>query len=165
MKIFSRFWKRTFSLEIHLLLLYRLSRHVYLNWGAVGRFLAYALRHIMRVYTSCDISPLAQIDKGVKFPHPLCIVIGDGVKIGKGTMIWQQVTLGSHGRFGIEADYPVIGTNVRIYANASILGAVSIGNDAVIGAHAVVTKNVPSGMVAYGIPAIVERKKGVNEDA
>lgn len=147
-----------FGMQYHLIGLYRLSRYCRLNVPIVGPVLSIFIRHFLRFYTSCDISPLAIIDPGVTFPHPTGVVVGDGVVIHSGTKIWQQVTIGSHGKSGQEMKYPVIGNNVRIYAKASVIGGVVIGDSAVIGAHSLVLKDVPSGETVTGIPARLIQK-------
>lgn len=75
--------------------------------------------------------------------HPRCV-------IGKSCLIGQQVTIG--GRSKHEA-VPVIGDNVFIATGAKVLGPIKIGNNCVIGANAVVVKDVPDNSVAAGVPA------------
>ena len=142
-----------FGMQYHVIGLYRLSRYFRLKVPVVGGLLSVITRHVLRVYSSCDISPLAVIEKGVSFMHPTGVVIGDGVIVRSGTKIWQQVTLGSHGRKGEEMCYPTIGNGVRIYAKASIIGGVKVGANALVGAHSLVLCDVPEGRVAAGVPA------------
>lgn len=89
----------------------------------------------------------------VKFPHPVGIVIGDGVSIGRGCEIYQNVTIGQQAITpGTKAqDYPTIGDDVTIGAGAVVVGAIHIGAGAVIGANAVITKTVPAGATAFGV--------------
>lgn len=83
-------------------------------------------------------------------PHPMNIVIGEDVIIGSDCIIYQGVTIGqSKGR------YPKIGNNVIIYPGAKIIGDIVIGDNSIVGANAVVTKNVPSNTIVAGIPAKV----------
>lgn len=142
-----------FGMQYHVIGLYRLSRYFRLKVPIVGGQLSVFIRHVLRAYSSCDISPLAEIQKGVRFPHPTGIVIGDGVQIGTGTKIWQQVTLGSHGKADGGVVYPIVGEGVRIYAKASIIGGARIGDSAIIGAHSLVLCDVPEGKTAAGVPA------------
>lgn len=58
----------------------------------------------------------------MKLPHPIGIVIGDGVIIKDNVMVFQQVTFGSHGRKEKEMRYPIIESGVKIYAGAKIIG-------------------------------------------
>lgn len=94
------------------------------------------------------IAPSAVIGKGLKLPHYMGVVIGEGAVIGNDCTIYQQVTLGQR-----DGEYPTLGNNVVVYAGAKILGKVDIGSGAVIGANAVVLRDVPAGAVAAGIPA------------
>lgn len=83
------------------------------------------------------------------FPHPIGIVIGDGVTLGQDVRIYQHVTLGLRqpGQGTNDRQYPVIGDRVLIYAGAVIAGGVRVGDDAIIGANVVVTHDVPAGSV------------------
>ncbi|MPT47033.1 MAG: serine acetyltransferase [Sphingobium sp.] len=104
----------------------------------------------------CHISSKAQIGAGIHFPHPQGIVIGEAVKIGRNCQIFQQVTIGGARRGDYMAGrQPQIEDNVIIYAGAKVLGAITVGEGAVIGANAVVTKNVPAGHIAVGVPAVI----------
>ena len=73
--------------------------------------------------------------------------------LGDNCEIWQQVTIGN--KFNEDGEKPVIGNNVKICAGAIIIGAVSIGDNSIIGAGAVVTKDVPANVVVGGVPAKV----------
>lgn len=104
----------------------------------------------MRVVFSCDIPYSSNIGEGTQFSHfALGVVINPDAVIGKYCEIHQNVTIG--GRSG--QNPPRIGNHVMIGANALILGDISIGDGAQIGAGAVVTKSVPKGAVVVGNPA------------
>ncbi len=92
-------------------------------------------------------------------PHPIGIVIGDGVVIHDDVTIFQNVTLGSHGKNSKDLKYPTIGKSVKIYAGAVIIGGVSIGEGAVIGANSVVNSNVPPFSVIVGVPGRIVAPK------
>ena len=93
-------------------------------------------------------------------PHPNGIIIGQGVSIGNDVVIYHQVTLGGARRGDWRAGrYPAVGDNTVIFAGAKIVGAVSVGNDCVIGANAVVNRDVPPHHVAVGIPAVCHPRK------
>lgn len=139
--------------------LYRASRFCYLKLPYIGSALALCIRHFMRFYTGCDLSPMAIIEVGVKFPHPLGIVIGDGVHIKSGAKLWQQVTIGSHGKAGEEMAYPLIESDVRIYAKASVIGAVHVCDCAIVGAHSLVLEDVPAHGIVVGVPAKLLKRK------
>jgi serine O-acetyltransferase len=122
--------------------------------GAVGRWLSGLLqRRLSRGY-GCFVSPNARIGRGCRFPHPIGIVIGDGVRIGGGCAIYQNVTLGGRkvGDRGT-ANYPTVGDGVTIFAGAVVIGPITIGEGATIAANAVVTTDVPPHAVVGGVPA------------
>ncbi|MDP0498062.1 MAG: serine acetyltransferase [Verrucomicrobiota bacterium JB024] len=153
MKAFYRKLLRyLFGTDLHIIGMYRLMHACYKK-PVLGPTLAQAIRCFIRIYASCDIAPSAVIGRNLRLPHPLCIVIGDKVQIGDNVMIWQQCTLGSHGRKELECDYPVIEDGVRIYTGATVIGGIRLGKGCRIGAHALVTHDVPAEKTAVGIPA------------
>ena len=104
----------------------------------------------------CSIHNLQRIlDFGVKFPHPVGIVIVRDVVIGKNCTIYQNVTIGKKKYGFFEDKNTVIGDNVTIFANACIIGNVSIGDNAIIGAGAIVLEDVPANAIVAGNPAKV----------
>ena len=103
-----------------------------------------------------EVSPKVKIDGGLFLPHTVGTVIG-AASIGRNCTIMQGVTLGA-----LESDLsftagarPVIGNEVVIGAGAKILGGISVGDHAKIGANAVVLCNIPAHAVAVGVPARV----------
>lgn len=99
----------------------------------------------------CDIGQGSELGYG-----GIAVVIHQRAKIGKNVMISPCVTIG--GRSGIFA-VPQIEDDVFIGAGAKVLGDVTIGRGAVIGANAVVLKSIPAGAVAAGVPACIIRKR------
>ncbi|MEN6373145.1 MAG: hypothetical protein ABFD75_00010 [Smithella sp.] len=77
-------------------------------------------------------------------------------KIGRNCWINQQVTIG----FSNDTESPLIGDNVTIYAGAKVIGKVRIGNNSIVGANAVVVKDVPANSTVVGIPACIVRRDG-----
>ena len=104
--------------------------------------------------TSTDIDPRTRIGERVSLPHPLGVVMHRTVTVGDDCMIMQQVTLGI---VGTADDGPGIGNNVYIGAGAKLLGPITIGDGARIGANAVVLDDVPPGCTAVGVPARIVR--------
>ncbi len=98
-----------------------------------------------------DILPQARIGGGCYIAHGLGLVVGGTTVIGEDCTLLQGVTLGE-ARFS-ELDCPRIGNRVTLGAHASVLGGISVGDDAFVGAGAVVLEDVPAGNVAVGIPA------------
>lgn len=99
--------------------------------------------------TGADIPINTQIGGGLLIPHPNGIVIHAEAKIGINCLIFQQVTIGSKN----DSPPPTIGNHVDIGAGAKLIGEIYIGNNAKIGANAVVLINVPAEKSAVGIPA------------
>ncbi len=96
----------------------------------------------------------ARLGRRVIIEHQHGIVIHGNCEIGDDCIIRQGVTLGNK-TLDRPEDAPKLGNRVNVGAGAKILGAVIIGDDASIGANAVVLKDVPAGAVAVGIPAKV----------
>ena len=116
----------------------------------VGRLLRRLVWYVTTIWFSCDVDPEAEIGAGLYLPHPLGIVIGGGVRIGRNVSILQNVTLG---RVAIEHLDPTLGDDVEIGAGSVVLGAIRIGSGAKVGANSVVQCDVPAGAVAVGAPA------------
>ncbi|MHA6721293.1 serine O-acetyltransferase [Sphingomonas sp. RS6] len=121
-----------------------------MQWGDArgsifGKFVASLFWwHIVRRY-GCYISPSSRFGSSLRLPHPVGIVIGDGVRLGDGVTLYQHVTLG---RRSAKVDgYPAVGDGVTVYAGAILIGAIAIGDAAVIGAHATVDRDVARGEV------------------
>ena len=110
-----------------------------------------------KVAFSCDIGNFDALQaNGCIFPHPVGIVISRYVKVGRGCVFYQNVTVGVR-RYPCDGktepeEYPQIGNNV----------IVKIGDNAVIGANAVVTQDVPAGAIAVGIPAKIIRQSEIS---
>lgn len=103
------------------------------------------------------ISYNTEFDKTLILKHPTSIIIGEGAKIGKNVTIFQSVTIGRGDTYVDE--YPQIGDNTIIYSGAVILGGIKVGANCIIGANAVVIKDVPANSVAVGVPAkCIERR-------
>ncbi len=137
---------------------YRLGRKIVKKRTFFYELILAYLKYRQTTKFNSQISYKAKLHHTVFFPHPLGIVIGDDVEVGKNVWIWQNVTLGSHGKKNEPFAYPIIHDNVRIYAGAVIIGKITIGENAIIGANAVVLNDVPANSVAVGIPAKIITK-------
>ena len=93
---------------------------------------------------------------GINFPHLNGIIISSYAQIGSNCRIYQQVTVGVN-EFKDEYKSAFIGDRVYIGAGAKIIGPVIIGNDVVIGANAVVTKDIPEGSIVVGANKILTK--------
>lgn len=115
-----------------------------------ARFCARTVERRFQCYVSLD----ASIGPGLHLPHPTGIVIGAGVTIGANCVLYQQVTLGAARRGDWKKGfYPVLGNDVTCFAGARIIGQLQIGDGAVIGANAVVLRDVAADHAAVGVPA------------
>jgi serine O-acetyltransferase len=102
------------------------------------------------VITGADIPINVSIGGGLSIPHPNGIVIHPRAKIGVNCLIHQQVTIGVSRKSN---KAPIIEGHVDIGAGAKIIGDITIGEHALIGANAVVVKDVPAYAIVAGIPA------------
>lgn len=134
---------------------YRISRYLYLKNKKQHPFQIF-IRYRQGTLGSCEFSCNAKIGKKIHLPHPFCIVIGTGVIVENDVRIFQQVTLGSHGRSIDPMCYPVVKSGATVYAGAKIIGGVTIGQGAIIGANSVVLQDIPENSTAVGIPAKIK---------
>lgn len=148
---------------IWLLIAYRARRHFrYESRLPIIRQVACAalavLQNILRLMTCIEISPAVKIGKGFYMPHMGCIVIHHNCVFGDYCTVLQGVTAGNSGLKDKERA-PKFGSNVMIGAGAKVIGGITIGDDVTIGANAVVTKDVPPGVVVAGVPARIIRRQ------
>lgn len=133
-----------------------LAFHRVAHWLFVGRlfFLARLINHLGRWLTAIDIHPGARIGRNFFIDHGFT-VIGETADIGDDVTIYQSVTLGgtnpTNGKSGKR--HPTIRDNVIIGSGAQILGPVTVGERARIGAGAIVTDDVPEGATMIGLKA------------
>ncbi len=116
------------------------------------RALARAVSHTTRFITGIEIHPGATVGRRLFIDHGMGVVIGETAEIGDDVLIYHGVTLGGlSGQPGKR--HPTIGNGVAIGAGAQVLGPIRIGDNARIGANAVVVTEVPTGETVVGIPA------------
>ena len=130
--------------------------HRIAHWLFAGDlfFLARVVNHWSRMVTAIDIHPGAEIGRNFFIDHGF-VVIGETAQIGDDVTIYQQVTLGgTNPTDGIAGKrHPTIGDGVIIGSGAQVLGPITVGTRARIGANSVVNKDVPPGATMVGIPA------------
>ena len=120
------------------------------------------VRHLVwSIVTQSDIEPRATLGRRLMLPHPNGVVIHEDAVIGDDCMIMQQVTIGMIG----DGEVPRIGNRVYVGAGAKIIGKLTVGDGARIGANAVVVKDVPANCTAVGVPAQVMQQKDKSASA
>lgn len=125
-------------------------------WELGLRAVARTLANLARIFTGIEIHPEAKIGERFFIDHGNGIVIGQTAVVGDDVTMYHGVTLGGVGRDGDNGRrHPTVGNNVMLGAGAQILGGITIGDKAKIGANSVVTHDVPANMTALGIPARV----------
>ena len=141
---------------LHALLFYRLARPCWVRgWNLLGRFLS----HLGRFFTAIEIHPGAVIGRGFFIDHGAGVVIGETSVIGDGVTLYQDVTLGgiapsvdSSSQVN-QKRHPTLEDGVIVGSGAQILGPITIGKGARVGANSVVLKDVAPGVTVVGIPA------------
>ena len=135
--------------------------HKIANFFAIAKFhlVARIISQFSRFLTGIEIHPRANIGKNLFIDHGMGVVIGETSEIGDNVTIYHMVTLGgispsvnSNEQRNIKR-HPTLKDNVVVGSGAQILGPVTVGKNAKIGANAVVTKDVPENAVMVGIPA------------
>lgn len=125
-------------------------------WAWSLRTVPRTFSNIARMLTGIEIHPEAKIGKRLFIDHGTGLVIGQTAVVGDDVTLYHGVTLGGVGREGDNGRrHPTIGDGVMVGAGAQILGGITIGNKAKIGANSVVTHNIPENVTALGIPARV----------
>ena len=135
--------------------------HKVANFFATAKFdlVARIISQFSRFLTGIEIHPKAKIGKNLFIDHGMGVVIGETSEIGDNVTIYHMATLGgispsvnSNEQRNIKR-HPTLKDNVVVGSGAQILGPVTVGKNAKIGANAVVTKDVPENAVMVGIPA------------
>lgn len=118
------------------------------------RLPARLLSQLVRGLTGIEIHPGARIGRRLFIDHGMGVVVGETAEVGDDVVMFHGVTLGGtsmrHGK-----RHPTVGDRVMIGTGAKVLGPVYVGDDARIGANAVVVHDVPPGASAVGVPATV----------
>jgi len=153
------FWESViFKAGFQAVLLYRVSHWLYQRgWIYPPWFLS----RLSIAITGAEIEFNARIGPGMFVSHPVGIVVGRGTVIGSNVTLFQGVT------FGVKSwhpdaitKFPRVGNKCYFFTGAAVLGDVTIGDNCIVGAHAVVTSDLPDGSLAVGIPAKVYPGKG-----
>lgn len=145
------------------------------TWPGVQALLAHRVSHalrgrgvplvprliatVTRTVTGIEIHPAAQIGRGLFIDHGSGVVIGETAVIGDDVTIYQGVTLGGTG-FQTGKRHPTVGNCVTIGSGAKLLGPITVGSNAKIGANSVVINDVPDNTTVVGNPGHPVRVEG-----
>jgi serine O-acetyltransferase len=117
------------------------------------------IAYLSRALTGIEIHPCAQIGECLFIDHGMGVVIGETAEIGANVTLYQGVTLGGTG-FATGKRHPTVQDNVTIGSGAKLLGPITIGHGAKIGANAVVIHEVPPNSTVVGNPGHPVRIEG-----
>lgn len=144
----------------HALVLYRIAHYLHVHGF---RLIARMISSIGRFFTGIEIHPGAKIGHGVFIDHGTGVVIGETTEIGNNVTIYQGATLGGTGKDKGKR-HPTVESGVMISAGAKVLGPITIGRNAKIGAGSVVLHDVPANATVVGVPGVVVRLNGERTD-
>jgi serine O-acetyltransferase len=140
---------------LHAALLHRLSHPLY---KAGMPLLPRLISQFARWMTGIEIHPGAKIGRRFFIDHGMGVVIGETAEIGDDVLIYQGVTLGGTGKESGKR-HPTLGNKVVVGGGAKVLGNITIGDNARIGAGSVVIHSVPENSTVVGIPGKVVRTR------
>lgn len=145
------------------------------TWSGIQALLAHRVAHALqgagmpllprlialfsRMLTGIEIHPAAEIGQGFFIDHGSGVVIGETAKIGNDVTLYQGVTLGGTG-FATGKRHPTVEDNVTIGSGAKLLGPITVGHGAKIGANSVVITDVPPNSTVVGNPGHPVRVEG-----
>ena len=141
---------------LHALILHRIAHKLY-KWGipVIPRFIS----QISRFLTGIEIHPGAEVGRRFFIDHGMGVVIGETTVVGNDVLLYQGVTLGGTGKEHGKR-HPTLGNNIVVGSGAKILGNITIGDNARIGAGSVVVNDVPENSTVVGIPGRIIALKG-----
>jgi serine O-acetyltransferase len=131
----------------------RVAHHFWSLPGRTGKTLASAVQSKMAQTFDVDIHPGSRWGRGITMDHAGGCVIGETSVIGDNVYLMHDVTLGATGTEAGFDRHPKIGDGVFLAAKATVLGNVHVGRGSIVGAHALVNRDVPPRHVATGAPA------------
>ena len=141
---------------VHALLAHRIAHAL----GELGVPVApHTIAYAARMLTGIEIHPRARVGDGLFIDHGQGVVFGETAEVGENVTIYQGVTLGGTG-FARGKRHPTVEDNVTIGSGAKLLGPITIGHGAKIGANAVVIHDVPPNSTVVGNPGHPVRVEG-----
>lgn len=124
---------------------------------------AKVIRNVNYFFTGADFCVGFTAGPGLRIEHPNGIVAGAGARVGSHCTLLQQVTLGEKYADGSGGHgYPTLGDYCVVGAGAKVLGAVTLGNEVVVGANSVAIKDAPSKSILVGVPAHVLTRRSAS---
>ena len=148
------------SSGFHALVFHRFNHWL---WKKNFHLTARIFSQISRFLTGIEIHPGARIGKGCFIDHGMGVVIGETTEIGNNVTIYQGATLGGTGKDSGKR-HPTLENGVMVSAGAKVLGPITIGRNAKIGAGSVVLQDVPPNATVVGVPGVVVRLNGERVD-
>ena len=145
---------------LHAVILYRIAHFL---WNRRIPFFPRAVSQFARLMTGIEIHPGARIGRGLFIDHGMGVVIGETTIIGRHVALFQGVTLGGTGK-ETGKRHPTLKDNIVVGAGAKILGNITIGSNAYVGANAVVLKDVPPDTTIVGVPGRITKQDGKKID-
>ncbi len=142
---------------LHAIWLHRIAHFL---WCHRLLFLGRLLSHLNRFLTGIEIHPGAKIGRRLFIDHGMGIVIGETTEIGDDVVMFQGVVLGGTSKEKTKR-HPTVGNRVVLGADAIVLGAVTIGDNARVGSSSVVIESVPPGATVVGIPGRIAKGEGM----
>jgi len=128
-------------------------------WESEVPMVPRAIAYTSRAVTGIEIHPAARIGSDFFIDHGSGVVIGETAEIGDRVTLYQGVTLGGTG-FQPGKRHPTLGDNVTVGSGAKLLGPISVGDGAKVGANTVVVEDVPPGSTVVGNPGHPVRVEG-----
>ncbi|MDN7139685.1 serine O-acetyltransferase [Pseudomonas sp. JQ170] len=141
-----------------------LHRAAHALWKRDWKWLARLVSNFGRWMTGIEIHPGAKVGRRFFIDHGMGIVIGETAEIGDDVTLYQGVTLGGTS-WNKGKRHPTLEDGVVVGAGAKVLGPFTVGAGAKIGSNAVVTKAVPAGATAVGIPGRIIVKTDAEVEA
>jgi serine O-acetyltransferase len=148
----------------HAVVMHRLAHWI---WNKGLHMFARFISTVSRFLTGIEIHPGAKIGERLFIDHGMGVVIGETARVGNNVTIYHGVTLGGVSPQDDEKGscrHPQIEDDVIIGAGAQVLGAITVGEHAKIGANSVVTSNVDAHSIMVGIPARKIDKRKIKHD-
>jgi serine O-acetyltransferase len=141
---------------VHALLSHRVAHAL---WEVGVPVAPRSLSYVARALTGIEIHPAARIGDGFFIDHGMGVVVGETAEIGDNVTLYQGVTLGGTG-FATGKRHPTVQDNVTIGSGAKLLGPITVGHGAKVGADTVVIHDVPPNSTVVGNPGHPVRVEG-----